>query len=90
MNSSNPNTPQAESPKPSTNMLKGMTPDQQMAWFTQQAVDALNELAVKARAKEAETEANHLAADQMAEEVLEGFRQLAKQKAAPKAPHQAA
>jgi hypothetical protein len=37
-----------------------------------------------------ETRANRLAADQMAEEILEGFRQLAKQKAAQKAPDEAA
>ena len=34
--------------------------------------------------------ANRSAADQMSEEILEGFGQLAKQKVSPKAPHQAA
>jgi hypothetical protein len=37
--------------------------------------------------EDGETRANRLAADQMAEEVLEGFRQLAKQRLTPKAPH---
>jgi len=40
--------------------------------------------------EDVETQANRLAADQISEEVVEGFRQLAKQKAARKAPHQAA
>jgi hypothetical protein len=37
-----------------------------------------------------ETRANRLAADQMAEEVVEGFLKLAQQKAARKVPNQAA
>ena len=37
-----------------------------------------------------ETRANRLAADQMAAEVVEGFRKLAQQKASRKAPNQAA
>jgi hypothetical protein len=37
-----------------------------------------------------ETRANRLAADQMAKEVVAGFRKLAKQKAAQKTPHEAA
>jgi hypothetical protein len=37
-----------------------------------------------------ETRANRLAADQMAEEAVEGLRKLAQQKAARKAPNQAA
>lgn len=40
--------------------------------------------------EDVETRANRLAADQMAKAVVEGLRQLAKQKAASKAPNQAA
>jgi hypothetical protein len=39
---------------------------------------------------EVETRANRLAADQMAAEVVQGLRKLAKQKASRKAPNQAA
>ena len=41
-------------------------------------------------ASDVENEANRLAADQMAKEVVEGLRKLAQQKAAHKAPNQAA
>jgi len=41
-------------------------------------------------ASDVENEANRLAADQMAAEVVEGFRKLAQQKASRKAPNQAA
>ena len=41
-------------------------------------------------ASEVEIEANHRAARQMAAEVVEGLRKLAQQKAARKAPNQAA
>jgi hypothetical protein len=40
--------------------------------------------------EDVETRANRLAADQMAEEVVEGFLKLAQQKAARKVPNQAA
>jgi hypothetical protein len=40
--------------------------------------------------EDVETRANRLAADQMVAEVVEGFRKLAHQKAARKAPNQAA
>jgi hypothetical protein len=56
MNSSNPNMTQAESLKPSMSKLEfqKLSPKQQMDWFAQAAVDALNSLAAKARAKEAQ------------------------------------
>ena len=50
MTSSTPNTPRAEFPKRRSHLLDGMTPDQQMRWFVQQSVDALNSLAAKAQA----------------------------------------
>jgi hypothetical protein len=53
MISSNPNTPQAESPKPSMSKLAGMTIDQKADWFAEQAVIGLNRAAAKARAKKA-------------------------------------
>jgi hypothetical protein len=40
--------------------------------------------------EDVEARANRLAGELMVKEVLEGFRQLAKQKAAEKKPHQAA
>jgi hypothetical protein len=40
--------------------------------------------------EDVETRANRIAADLMAQEVLEGFRQLAKQRASQKTPPQAA
>lgn len=43
-----------------------------------------------AESEDAATRAHRLAADQMAEEVLEGLRKLAQQKAPRKAPNQAA
>ena len=61
MNSSIPNTAQAESPQRPT-----------------------------IESEDVETRANRLAADQMAAEVVEGLRKLAQQKAARKAPNQAA
>ena len=57
---------------------------------TQNTKPAVSPKKPTAEFEEARNRGNHLAANQMAEEILEGFRKLAKDKAAQKAPDQAA